>query len=679
VEILGQVYEQFLGKVIRRKAGGQVRVEDKPEVKKAGGVYYTPRYIVDYIVSHTLGKQLEGKTAKQAEKLKILDPACGSGSFLLGAYQYLLDWHRDYYVQLANGDGAQSKIKGLKSRIYQAMGGWRLTTTEKKRILLNSIYGVDIDPQAVEVTKLSLLLKVLEGESKETLERQLHLWHERALPDLASNIKCGNSLIGPDFYEGQQMTMFGEEERYRINVFNWKDAFPQITKAGGFDVVIGNPPWLMAGYYVTDSMEYLRRKFSSAQGKFDLYYVFIEQSCRLLSADGVFGMIVPNKMFHTKAATTLRRMLADARSIRCIVDFGDEHIFSGATNYSCLLFLQRKAGPNPRYASAKAGLSIIREFRVPWSVFAAQTWTFEDQTTRRLFKKLETIGIPLERLTARFGTGVQSGADTLLMLNPQEAKTRGLESEILRAIYRGRDVRRYAVSARPKMLIFPYEVADGSFQILSEPRLEKFRKAYTMLHASKAKLAQRIWFGKSARELSGKWYGMMYLDDYSSFAAPHLLTPSLSNQSNFALGTGTLFATGTAGVTSIIPRDGLEEDIRYLLGLLNSRLLSVYAIRHSPVFSGAYYKFSAPYLKKLPIKRPDFSSRVEKARHDRIVELVDEMLALHKQSARVKTPHDKSVFQNQIDATDRQIDRLVYELYGLTDEEIKIVEGANQT
>ena len=163
-DILGQVYEQFLGKVIRLTEGHQARIEDKPEVKKAGGVYYTPTYIVDYIVRNTVGKLLENKTPKQAAKLRLLDPACGSGSFLIGAYQYLLDWHRDWY-----GDNEPKKwATGKNPAIYQGPGGeWKLTTTERKRILLQNLFGVDIDAQAVEVTKLSLLLKVLEGESEQ--------------------------------------------------------------------------------------------------------------------------------------------------------------------------------------------------------------------------------------------------------------------------------------------------------------------------------------------------------------------------------------------------------------------------------------------------------------------------------------------------------------------------------
>ena len=119
----------------------------------------------------------------------------------------------------------------------------RLTTAKKKEILLNNIFGVDIDAQAVEVTKLSLLLKVLEGESKETIGSQLALFQERVLPDLGQNIKCGNSLIGYDYYEGRNDGGADDEERYRVNAFDWKGAFPQVFTQGGFDAVIGNPPY----------------------------------------------------------------------------------------------------------------------------------------------------------------------------------------------------------------------------------------------------------------------------------------------------------------------------------------------------------------------------------------------------------------------------------------------------
>jgi predicted type IV restriction endonuclease len=300
VDVLGQVYEQFLGKVIRLEDDHNAVVEEKPEVRKAGGVYYTPTYVVDYIVEHTVGKLLEGKRPGPrggASRLKIVDPAAGSGSFLIGAYQYLLDWHRDRYVE----DGAEKHQKVL----YQGPGGeWRLTIEEKKRILTNNIYGVDIDPQAVEVTKLSLLLKVLEGETDETLESQLRLFAERALPDLDDNIKCGNSLIGPDFYEDDQMALLDEEEHYRINVFDWKSAFPKVFSGDdpGFDTVIGNPPYLriqgLQEYY-GPQIGYFLRHYQSAVKRFDLYLLFAERGFDLLAKNGRLGFICPHKFVNS--------------------------------------------------------------------------------------------------------------------------------------------------------------------------------------------------------------------------------------------------------------------------------------------------------------------------------------------------------------------------------------------
>ncbi len=299
-DILGQVYEQFLGKVIRLTSGHRAVVEDKPEVRKAGGVYYTPTYIVEYIVEHTVSTLPEDRSPRQAASigrgkrpLRILDPACGSGSFLIGAYQRLLDWHQKWYagnvvplLQAGKKRTSRDVTSLLPQRsgerkaglpIYETKGGeWRLTTAERKRILLTHIHGVDIDAQAVEVTKLSLLLKVLEGESGESLDRQSRLIHELALPDLSSNVKCGNSLIGTDFYTTGQMLLFDDEERYRINAFDWDVEFPEAFAGNnpGFDAVIGNPPYIrihnLVDFYPLE-VEHIRRVYSSAQfGKVDI-------------------------------------------------------------------------------------------------------------------------------------------------------------------------------------------------------------------------------------------------------------------------------------------------------------------------------------------------------------------------------------------------------------------------
>ncbi|MCP4682366.1 MAG: N-6 DNA methylase, partial [Desulfobacterales bacterium] len=283
-DILGQVYERFLGKVIRLTPKHQAKIEEKPEVRKAGGVYYTPKYIVDYIVKNTVGKLLHGKKPGPkgaVSSLKILDPACGSGSFLIGAYQFLLDWHRDQYVN----HGPEKWAKGRTPRVYQShKGEWQLTTDERKRILLNNIYGVDIDHQAVEVAKLSLLLKVLEGEDEQSIGKQMALFQARVLPDLSNNIKCGNSLIGPDFYENRQMNIFDEEEMYRVNAFDWESEFSDIMKNGGFDAVIGNPPYVRQES-LSVFKEYFKKSYQCYHGTADLYAYFIERGVSLLRKD----------------------------------------------------------------------------------------------------------------------------------------------------------------------------------------------------------------------------------------------------------------------------------------------------------------------------------------------------------------------------------------------------------
>lgn len=383
VEILGTAYEQFLGKVIRITPAHHAKIEEKPEVRKAGGVYYTPQYIVDYIVKNTVGKLIEGKTPKEISKIKIVDPACGSGSFLLGAYQYLLDYHKDYYSE--NGKPS----KGNKGNPLTPEGN--LTTAEKKRILLNNIYGVDIDVNAVEVTKLSLLIKCMEGETSAFIQNQLTMFHDRVLPTLEDNIKSGNSLIDTDFYENQ--LDFGEEKK--IKPFNWQKAFPEVFKEspdeisikeelksiaqqakthakkaleysteltekleqlnepnadyqsknkGGFDVVIGNPPY--GANFSKEEKDYLLKKFYNQNYQLDSYMIFLEQSFKvLLKPMGKFGMIIPNPWLTNLLQTKIRKFIFQNTNVNEIVHF-KQAVFPKVTVDTEIVLLTKQNNPN---------------------------------------------------------------------------------------------------------------------------------------------------------------------------------------------------------------------------------------------------------------------------------------------------------------------------------------------
>ena len=351
-DILGQVYERFLGKVIRL-SGKRAVIEEKPEVKKAGGVYYTPTYVVRFIVERTLGLMLEGRTPAQASgedkrtkdraPVRVLDPACGSGSFLIEAYQFLLDWYRDQYVR----DGPDKHTKGKTPKLLEVgKGDWRLTIAERRRILLTHIFGVDIDPQAVEVTKLSLLLKVLEGETADAMARQMDFFHIRALPDLGNNIRCGNSLIEPGFYRIYSLALFNDNEQISLNVFDWSEEFPFLDADGGFDCVIGNPPYLYSAGQV--HADYFARVYEFSQYQTDFYVYFTEKGLKLLRPRGLMGYIVPDSWLNSDSFSTMRGKVVNGWQLQSVCTFGYK-VFRDA-NVENAIFIAKNGRPSDSFS-----------------------------------------------------------------------------------------------------------------------------------------------------------------------------------------------------------------------------------------------------------------------------------------------------------------------------------------
>jgi adenine-specific DNA methylase len=274
---------------------------------------------------------------------------------------------------------------------------------------------VDIDAQAVEVTKLSLLLKVVENPG------QLSLLSERILPDLGENVKCGNSLIGPDYYDGRQMPMFGDEEFYRVNPFDWQKAFPQVFAAGGFDAVIGNPPYIriqaLREWAPTEVEFYKKRYKAASKGNYDIYVVFVEKALSLLNRNGRLGYILPSKFFATDYGEFLRKIITENRALRRIVDFGHLQVFDQATTYTCLLFL---AGlPQKTFEFTKVDKpealfdAAFKEFE---NTLSDHPWTFSDETSKTLLEKITSYSKQLSELPSRIGRGSSSGCDQVFIL-----------------------------------------------------------------------------------------------------------------------------------------------------------------------------------------------------------------------------------------------------------------------
>jgi len=711
-EILGQVYEQFLGKVIRLTEGHRAVIEDKPEVKKAGGVKYTPVYIVENIVGNTLGKILKGKTPLEVVLITVLDPACGSGSFLIVAYQYLLDWHRDWYVQnlvplLQSGlkpsspeirrllPGVETGKKGRKKEpelpVYQGRGGeWRLTTAERKRILLNNIYGVDIDHQAVEVTKLSLLLKVLEGENDETISKQLKLFQERALPDLSNNIKCGNSLIGWNILKDNPGLT--QEEIDRINPFDWDKEFPDIMQAGGFHVIIGNPPYVriqVMKEWAPVEVEHYKQKYASAsKGNYDIYVVFVEKGLSLLNEHGRLGFILPHKFFNVKYGQPLRELIARGKNLSEIVHFGDQQVFSGATTYTCLLFLN-KAGSNSFLLKKVDDLSnwrstnnAIEGYISSDSVTGAE-WTFQVGSSAALFDKLSKMPFKLSDIAERIFQGIIPGADKVYavkLINLDSRRARcfsralnaevDLEPELLRKIVSGAEVGRFVLRETNERVIYPYYNENNNAILISPEELrQKFPLTYEYFQKNSDLLDMRD-HGSAKGPERHKYIRRqnIELQPMKKLAVPRLVSrlhAGFDKDGDFCL--------DNVDVGGIMLSQGISY--HYILGLLNSNLINFYFIRNTVPFRGGFFSANRQFIENLPIRTIDSSNHQDVTRHDRIISLVDSMLSFNKQLLEARTPHEQITLQRQIEATDDQIDALVYELYGLTDEEIKIVES----
>ncbi|KZL49003.1 restriction endonuclease subunit M [Nodularia spumigena CENA596] len=685
VEILGQVYEQFLGKIITLSASRQAVVQDKPEVRKAGGVYYTPSYIVDYIVKETIGKFLEGKKPEKVPEMSIIDPACGSGSFLIVAYQFLLDWYLQQYLQ---------NLKKYKNKIYQVTGNtWRLTSTERKRILLAHIYGIDIDQQAVETTKLSLLLKVLEGESVETITKQLEFLKERALPDLDNNIQCGNSLIDGEFYQNNQLDLLDEDTSERINIFDWETGFSAIMKRGGFDIVIGNPPYIRIQAlkeWAALEVEFYKEKYVSAnKGNYDIYVIFVEKGLNLLKKDGRLGFILPHKFFNAQYGESLRKLISKGQYLETIVHFGDQQVFSKVSTYTCLLFLSKTKQSQVSFIQVKDLLQWVidhntEQISIIKQSVISQTWNFSKFNHALFFDKFNhSKFISLSQIRNHISQGIRTSANDVYVVDliSQEDnflqvysksldKIVTIESNLTSLFLQGKEIKPYQLLYSSKLLIIPYEINNGKVTLINENKLHNnFPLTFDYLMQNKIKLENR----ERGKMLGSDWYAYIYPKNIELMRFPKILVPDIAIRASFALDErGDYAFTSGYGITI---KNHLQESVKYILGLLNSKLLDFYFKNVSTTIRGGFFRYFAQFIEQLPIRLINFSAIEEKSIHDQIVRLVEQMLALHQQLNEAQTPPAKKRVIQQIKATDRQINQLVYELYELTDEEIAIVEG----
>jgi len=614
VEILGNAYEQFLGKVIRITPSRGVKIEEKPEVRKAGGVFYTPQYIVEYIVKNTVGKLIDSKTPKEIEKIKIVDPACGSGSFLLGAFEYLLNYHVNYYHQKGFAD------KKGKDNLFTPQG--TLTTHEKKRILTNNIYGVDLDANAVEVSKLSLLLKCMEGETEASIKQQISMFHERVLPNLDDNIKDGNSLIDTDIYDSEIDLGFDK----KIKPFSWKKQFAEVFKQGGFDAVIGNPPW--GADFKKEEAKYLVNKYPLLPNKTkDSYFAFVFRSLNLLKENALLGFIIPNTWMLINNAENFRAFILKYK-IDTITDYGDG-VFPDATVESSTLLIHNSEEKKGKCIARriKKGIEVINH-TVDKSIWLNDTLKRviieKNETTDRVSKKViknsERFDINCEIVWGikPYQVGHGTPTQTKQMLEKRIYHSDKKIDSSWKPLLVGSHINRYVI----------------------------FYEDY-----------QYIKYGKN----------LMYPSNEKKILGNKILLRQTSDKIRACLDEKKFYCQNSVFIIT-----SLQHDLKYLLGLLNSNLFDYLYQLENPQKGKVFAEIKPSVIKSLPIK---IIGNSNKKTHDEIVNQVDLLLKLNEDLKVEKLPTKTGQLKQRIEHSEEKINQFVYELYELTPEEIRIVEG----
>ncbi len=659
ISILGSIYERFLGKVVSTTEK-RAKVIEKPEVRKAGGVYYTPEYIVRYIVTETVGKLVQGRTPEEISKMSFADIACGSGSFLIEVYNQLLDNHTKYYNEFPE--------KAKKGDVETREGKIVLSLKKRQEILTNNIYGVDIDFQATEVTQLSLYLKLLEDVTMNDAF-QYSLLKEKILPDLRNNIVCGNSLIGTDILEGK---LFDSEEERKLNPMNFEDAFPHIFQkgrpltspvnetssgrgpvrrssvfrdVGGFDAVVGNPPWIDIKGMEPITVDYYFKKYSTVENRMNVYAVFFQKALSLIKKEGKFGYITPSSFTTQSSYEKLRELIISKYSFEKLIRLPDG-VFNGVV--------------------AETVISIMNSEKIEDNLVEVLIYNAKQQ-----INSIDTCeGILYHQINQEYWLKDENKVINLFV----DENDRQL---ILKLKYKTKPLYEFCEFC---LGVTPYDKYKGHSKSQIENRIfhstHKKNKTYKPLLSGQNIERYLVKWDEKEWLSYGKWLGAPR--DQRFFTEERILVRQIlsGNPIQIYAGYTTEELYNAQIAFNVLLREQVKISIKYILAILNSKLLNWYhRSKYLDQTKNVFQKILIENAKQFPIRVIDFTNEYEEAKHDNIVKLVEQMLVVKEKLSKARLDAETNKLEMQIASIDRQIDEAVYELYGLTEEEIRIVDG----
>ncbi|MGB3452835.1 MAG: N-6 DNA methylase [Moheibacter sp.] len=721
VNILGHIFEHSLNEIDEIKAQLEGEEIDKTKTKrKKDGVFYTPKYITKYIVENTVGKLCEEEktnlgikeedyyTDKKRQlktkqvllkklqdyriwlhQITIIDPACGSGSFLIEALNFLIEEH--------------SHIDEMEAKLTDSAIAF---SYHPESILEHNLYGVDINEESVEIAKLSLWLRTAEPNRK--------------LSSLNDNLKCGNSLIDDPEVAGKL-------------AFHWEKEFPKVFEKGGFDVVIGNPPYLRVQGLKDNFYEqtlYFEKNFKSAVGNYDIYVLFIELSLKLINDNGVASFILPHKFLISEFGEGIRNELLKNRNLYSILHF-EEHLVFEVTTYTCIISLDRKEKDDVLFKHInplKINEKIIWN-AISYLELSKKPWNLKLSYYRKIFDKLNNNKSKLEDYINVF-SGIQTSGDKIYILRGAISNNifRGyseelnqefeIESEIVKPIIKGFDIKRYSSLSTNNYVIFPYEIVNGNPIFIEEDTMKiKYPNCFNYLKLNEQKLRSR----EKNKMNHSRWYSYVYPKNLVLSNLRKLVSPDITMGLNITKDNHPYcLKNGAYGIQVY------DEFIKYedfLFCILNSNLLWFFLKNTGNVLRGGYFRFNTKYINPFPI--PNLNNDLSE-----FSEFSDQMLSLSKELQELSNKFQRMLerefeleslskklqdwynlsfaeflkelekqkiklsltqksewedyftkeqtkalsIQSEINATDKEIDQMVYQLYGLTEEEIEVVE-----
>lgn len=664
-DILGTTYETYLGHQLR-VVNEVVELDLRPEVRRAGGVYYTPIEVVSDIINRTVRARLaEATTVEQVDAITVVDPACGSGSFLIRAFDAFADWYESENERRANAAIASTAAPTLEAAAELPIQDYG------RRILERNLYGVDLDPEAAELAAVNLIMQAVR-------RGRIGIGLHRLPLVLGQNVKVGNSVV-PGFIRGGASpqtdgdaltaarnariglrgindntaelaavaTVQGVVDPLRRDFetafvgahptlesrspFAWRVEFPEIFDPSlpedqqGFAVVVGNPPWIgFTGSNV--DRPYLAATFEAASGRFDMYVPFFELALSLVKPGGTVGLITPSNFFLRDYGARLRHILKHDSTIEILIDFGSRQLFRGATNYPAITVLRRTSPPNEHelaYLRETYDIGAGRMHRQ--DQLSDDGWQFLSSDEEAVLGHVASLAdvVQLDAVcridagSSGLAEGVVTGQNQVFLVDQAFAATRAFESDIVRPCVKGEDVARWSVATPTRALIYPYRAGN----VLSEEEMAQHPNIYGWLGGWRnVSSDEKGLDGRAYFDASGKtWYELWNERSEAVIGVPKIVAPEVNDRPEFALVDAEIAFTDS--VLSATPSVSSGVCREYLVGLLNSRLMAMWHARQSVPKANGYLVFRPAFLKRLPVRTIDMTGE-DRALHDDVVDRV---------------------------------------------------------